>query len=279
MIEKIFIPTIKRPHKQFTFENLPPELQSRVIMVIDPSEASQYKYDCEYLHLPDHILGSWTQLAQTRKFIHEKASGIKYAMIDDDLIVVKRNAKYWTGVSDMEKSKRIATQEEILRLFETASMWLDQGDIGIVGLSDGMAPPAAKEYLDTKGVFAYLFCDGKKLDRIVNDLDTSIRVAEDVQFMFECLDAGINTRMSNEFLYTNKSATKELESSRPIWEDMFDEMPKCHFQTDEHYEALAHIQRSFPHAIELFTTPDGQRKNRKSWKKAYRPRRGLQDFL
>ena len=138
MIEKIFIPTIRRADKQFTFDDLPKELQDKVVMVVDPTERSMYNYPCEYLELPKEIIGQWTQLAQTRKFIHQYAGTIKYAMIDDDLLVYKRNQKYFTNNSDMETSKRKATPEEILRLFDTASKWLDEEDIGIVGLSDGM---------------------------------------------------------------------------------------------------------------------------------------------
>jgi hypothetical protein len=270
VIERIYIPTIRRANKQFTFEDLPKELQQKVVMVIDSSERSQYEYPCEYLELPKEIIGQWTQLSQTRKFIHHHAGNIKYAMIDDDLIVYKRNRKYFTNVSDMDKSKRKATQEEILRLFESASTWLDEEDIGIVGLSDGMVPPAATEYSDTKGVFGYLFFDGKKLSKVIEKMDTSIRVAEDLLFLFECLYNGINTRMSNEFLYINKSASEELKGKRPIWEEMQDSSTKSVFQLGEHYDALRYIQQKFPDGITIFEE-DGIMKNVKHWKKVYRP--------
>lgn len=270
MIEKIFIPTIRRADKQTTYENLPEKLQSRVTMVIDPSERHLYSYPCHYLELPKDIIGQWTQLAKTRKFIHEYAGKIKYAMIDDDLIVMKRNSKYWTGVSDMETSKRLATKDEILRMFDTASTWLDEEDIGIVGLSDNMLPPLNTEYADTKGVFGFLFLDGRMLSEIASDLDTSVRISEDVLFLFECLSKGINTRIMNEFLYSNKSLTAEFRNKRPAWEDLFEnEMPKDYFQTKEHYDALRYIQKMFPEGITIFEE-DGRMKNVKHWKKLYK---------
>ena len=116
MIERIYIPTVRRANNQITYNNLPEELQKRVIMVVDPNERNQYTYDCEYLEVPEEFLGTWTQLAQTRKFIHKHAGPIKYCVADDDIIIRKRNSKYWSDISDMEKSKRDATQEEILRL-------------------------------------------------------------------------------------------------------------------------------------------------------------------
>lgn len=256
---------------QITFDNLPASLQEKVILVIDPSERDLYKQNVKFLDLPKEIIGSWTQLAETRKFIHKHAGTKKYAMIDDDLILGKRNAKYWTGISDTEKSKRPAEPCEILRLFEQADKWLDEEDIGIVGLSDAMVPPANTEYSDTKGVFGWIFLDGKKISKIINELDTPIRVAEDVLFLYECLSRGINTRMSNEFLYTNKSASAELKDKRPVWEDMFKEMPKDYFQTDEHYEALNVIKKRFPDAITIYEE-DGRMKNTKHWKKAYKPK-------
>jgi hypothetical protein len=269
VIDKIYIPTIHRADNQFTFDDLPKELQDKVVMVVDPAERSMYNYSCGYLELPKEIIGQWTQLAQTRKFIHQHAGNIKYAMIDDDLLVYKRNQKYFTDNSDMETSKRKATSEEILRLFETASQWLDEDDIGIVGLSDGMVPPADTEYVDTKGVFGYLFFDGKKISKIVNDMDTSIRVAEDLLFLFECLSNGINTRMSNEFLYVNKSATDELKNKRPIWEGLFETMPKDYFQTKEHYEALQYILKKYPLGITIFEE-NGIMKNVKHYRRIYK---------
>lgn len=271
MIERIYIPTIRRFDKQFTFENLPKEFQQKVIMVVEPAERKLYKYDCEYLELPNEIVGSWTQLSQTRKFIHQHAGKIKYAMIDDDLIVYKRNQKYFNEVSDMDVSKRKATPEEIIRLFTQASDWLDESDIGVVGLSESWQPPANTKYSDTKGVYGFLFIDGKKTSKIIDKLDISTRVAEDLLFLFECLSNGINTRVANEFLHINKSESKELKGTRPIWEEISDPSSKNIFQAKEHYDILYYIQKKFPEGITIFEK-DGIMKNVKHWKKVYKPK-------
>ena len=271
MIERIYIPTIRRFDKQLTFENLPKEFQQKVIMVVEPAERQLYKYDCKYLELPNEIVGSWTQLSQTRKFIHQHADKIKYAMIDDDLIVYKRNQKYFNEVSDMDVSKRKATSEEVTRLFTQASDWLDEPDIGVVGLSDAYQPPANTKYSDTKGAFQFVFIDGKKISKIIDKLDTSTRVAEDLLFLFECLSNGINIRITNEFLHINKSESKEFKGKRPIWEEISDSASENVFQSKEHYDTLYYIQKKFPEGITIFEK-DGIMKHVKHWKKVYKPK-------
>jgi len=272
MIERIYIPTVRRTDKQITFENLPDELKSKVIMVVEPSERPLYKYNCDYLVLPEKIVGTWTQLATTRYLIHKHAGSIRYVVADDDVIIKRRNAKYWTGVSNMERSKRNATPEEILEMFSTFDSWLNERNIGIVGPSNSEAPPPSTEYSDTKGVFTFVTIDGAMLSQVIDSMDiTSIRVAEDVLFIFECLARGINTRLSTEWIMDNRSLnTQELKNTRAVWEEMYgaDNQPEDHFQTDEHYKALAYIQSKFPHAMKIYEK-DGRRKNTKYWKKAY----------
>ena len=121
MIEKIYIPTVRRAKNQITFNNLPDELKKRVIMVVESGERHLYNYDCEYLEIPEEIVGKWTQLAETRKLIHKHAGNIKYAMIDDDIVINRRNTKYWTGISNMDKSRRKATKDEISLMYEQVS--------------------------------------------------------------------------------------------------------------------------------------------------------------
>ena len=271
MIDRIYIPTIRRADNQITFESLPKTLQEKVVMVVEPGERHLYNYDCEYLELPEDIVGDWYQLARTRHFIHEHAGSIKYCVSDDDLTILRRNSKYWTDKSNMNTSRREATPAEILLAFDKFSDWLDEEDIGIVGLSTGEAPPADKEYVDTKGVFGMIFIDGRMLAQHLDDMDiTAIRVAEDVLFIYECLSRGINTRQSTEWMYANGSLKKDMQSTRVIWTDMHKVQPKDHFQTDEHYGALAYIQHKFPEGIKIYEK-DGKRKNTKYWKKVYKP--------
>ena len=271
MIEKIYIPTAKRENNQITYENMPEELQKRVIMVLRPEDRPLYKYDCEYLVVPDEMVGTWTELAQTRKLIHKHAGAIKYAMIDDDIVINRRNAKYWTGVSNMNKSRRKATKEEISLMYEQVSKWLDEPDIGIVGLSAPDVPPSDKEYHDTTNVNTYCFYDGRMISKVIDEMDiTSVRVSEDMLFLYEALSRGINSRKSEEWVFDNRSQVdKNLQDTRIVWKGMFDETPEDYFQTDEHYDCMRYIQKKYPHGVKIFEK-DGKMKNVKYLKQVYK---------
>ncbi len=276
MIERIYIPTVRRTDNQITFNNLPEELKKRVIMVVEPGERHLYNYECEYLLVPEKLVGTWTQLAETRLMIHKHAGAIKYAVLDDDVIIKRRNAKYWTGKSNMEKSKRFATSEEISDMFEIVSKWLDEESIGVVGISDAGTPPADTVYTDTMPVYTYLFYDGKMLSKVIDEMDiTTLRIAEDLLFLFEALSRGINTRKSNEFMYDNRSMVdKNLAESREVWTGMFknkEDRPDNYYQSDEHYKSLKYIQKKYPHIIKIFKDENGKKKNRIAWKKIYKP--------
>ena len=264
MIERIYIPTVRRADNQITYNSLPDELKKRVIMVVEPGERHLYNYDCEYLEIPEKLVGTWTQLAETRLFIHKHAGAIKYCVADDDIIIGRRNAKYWTGKSNMEKSRRRAKPEEILKAFDTMDKWLDEPDIGIAGFSHSVFSPANTEYVDTKSITNIVMIDGRMLSKEIDDMDiTSIRVSEDILFLFECLSRGINTRQSTEWLVANVSmCSNKLKNTRLVWEGMYEgEQPEDYWQTDEHYDALKYIQKKFPHGIKLFEK-DGRRKER-----------------
>jgi len=271
MIEKIYIPTAKRENNQITYENMPEELQKRVIMVLRPEDRPLYKYDCEYLVVPDEMVGTWTELAQTRKLIHKHAGAIKYAMIDDDIVINRRNAKYWTGVSNMDKSRRKATKEEISLMYEQVSKWLDEPDIGIVGLSAPDVPPSDSEYHDTTNVNTYCFYDGRMISKVIDEMDiTSVRVSEDMLFLYEALSRGINSRKSEEWVFDNRSQVdKNLQDTRIVWKGMFDETPEDYFQTDEHYDCMRYIQKKYPHGVKIFEK-DGKMKNIKYLKQVYK---------
>ena len=115
MIDKIYIPTACRVDNQVTYNNLPRELQEKVVFVVQEWERDQYNYDAEYLVLqPDIKIGTKNALSRTRKVIYETAKNERYAMLDDDLHFKRRNSKYWNGVSNMEKSSRVCTEDDVL---------------------------------------------------------------------------------------------------------------------------------------------------------------------
>jgi len=229
-------------------------------------------------------VGTYTELAQTREFIHKHAGAIKYAMVDDDIIIKRRNAKYWTGKSNMEKSRRTATTEEISEMYEIVDKWLDESDIGIVGLSWPDEPPGNKLYRDTTNVNTYVFYDGRMISEVINEMDiSSVRVSEDMLFLYEALSRGINSRKSEEWMFDNRSQVdKDLQDSRIVWKGMFEgkDTPEDYFQTDEHYDCMKYIQKKFPHGVKIFEK-DGKMKNVKYWKKVYKPKNSntLEGFM
>ena len=275
MIERIYIPTVRRADSQITYNNLPKELQKRVIMVIEPGERHLYNYDCEYLEIPEEIVGTWTQLAQTRLFIHKHAGPIKYCVADDDIKIKRRNAKYWTGVSSFDKSKKNADDDDVLSMFLRFDEWLDEESIGVIGLSDAGAPPPDVEYKDTSPVYSFVFYDGRMLSKVIDDMDLcSLRIAEDVLFLFEALSRGINTRKSTEWIFDNRSMSdKNLQESRVVWTEMYgdeEETPTDYYKSQEHHDAMLYIQKKYPHAVKAYKK-DGNFYVNRYWKKVYKP--------
>jgi len=273
MIEKIYIPTVRRVDNQITYNNLPNNLKERVVMVVEPSERHLYTYDCDYLEIPEELVGTWTQLAETRLLIHKHAGKIKYCVADDDLIIIRRNSKYWGENSNMERSKETATSKDINEMFLIFDDWLDEPDIGIVALSDNYTPPANTKYSDCVGGISINFIDGIMLSKIINDIDiTSIRVSEDILFLFECLARGINVRKSNEWLIDNRSQNqKDLSDSRIVWTEMYDnvENPKNFGMGEENIKSMKYIQNKYPNGITIIEK-DGRIIFKKHWKNVYK---------
>ena len=288
MIERIYIPTVRRADNQITYDNLPDELKERVIMIVEPDERSLYNYPCDYLEIPQKLVGTWTQLAETRLFIHKHAGAIKYCIADDDIIIGRRNAKTWTGESNMEKSRRVATKEEVSTAFEIMDKWLDEKDIGITGFSNSGQPPPNTEYLDTVGCFSIIMVDGRMVSKIIDDINvTELRTGEDILFLFECLSRGINTRLSIEWLHDNKSMSsyKTMKDSRIVWTEMYakdEEIPSMEeiYQNDHNQKAVEHIQKRFPMGIKIYEK-NGVKKHTRYWKRVYKPatESSLESFL
>ena len=142
MIDKIFIPTVCRAENQITYDALPPELKEKVVFVVQAWERDQYKYDNEYLVLPEWLtLDSKNPISNTRQIIYEAGVDCKYAMLDDDLIFRRRNHKYWTGESNMEKSQRVCTEDDVREMFQRFDEWTDLPDVSFVGPGHLQHPP------------------------------------------------------------------------------------------------------------------------------------------
>ena len=72
-----------RANNQITYDSLPKSYQKKVILVVPESERKLYKYDTNYLTVPDNIKG----IAETRKYICEDAGEIRFSMVDDDVVL------------------------------------------------------------------------------------------------------------------------------------------------------------------------------------------------
>ena len=270
MIEKIFIPTVNRVDNQITYNNLPLELRKKVTMVVQEWERNKYQYDCEYLVLPPEInLKDYYCLPKTRKLIYEAGKNIKYAVIDDDLIFKRRNSKYWCNTSNMEKSKKDCTEDDIIEMFELYDSWLDEDEVTVCGCSRNENPPRGIYYVNNSSLGGALWINGPDFKDILSSLDlTSIKVTEDAWFLLSLLTRGYGNRVSQEFMICNRSVnTKKLKSA--CWDE------QTYENTLKDHEKLATM---FPGIFEILYDKNGNRvkggfrnygKTKTYWSKAY----------
>tara|TARA_R110000796_G_scaffold39938_1_gene99190 strand:- start:338 stop:1198 length:861 start_codon:yes stop_codon:yes gene_type:complete len=275
MIEKIFIPTVNRPDSQLTYNNLPDALKKITVMVVQAWERDQYDYPCEYLVLPDtdeYHFDHYYCLPKTRKFIYETGQDMKYAVLDDDLVFIRRNAKYWTGISNMEMSKKTSTEEDILEMFEKFSGWLDLDTVTICGCGPSALPPIPIEYRNNSFLYCGLWINGSDFKHELHELDlTSIKIAEDVFFLLQMLDKGYGNRQSNEFAFLNSSVHKKDYGSTCWDKQSFDDTHKDH----------KYIEQRFPNTFNVLYDENGERtkggfrdygRTKVKWGKTFKPR-------
>ena len=135
-MDRIFIPTVNRVKQQTTFEGLPKSLQKKVTLVVQHWERSQYKYDCDYLVLPKNLhYSDHLCLSKSRKIIYEEGRKLKYCVLDDDLTFHRRNQRRFDLPSDMEKSGRKCTDDDLILMFDTFNKWLDDPTVTFCGWS------------------------------------------------------------------------------------------------------------------------------------------------
>ena len=271
MIKKIFIPTVDRATNQITYNNLPPELQQRVVMVVQAWERPQYNYPCEYLVLPEEInVDDYYCLPKTRKIIYEAGQNMKYAVLDDDVTFGRRNAKYWTNQSNMEKSKRPATAADVLEMFDLYSKWLDLPTVTVCGCGHAENPPQGNEYSNNASLSSAFWINGNDFKDLLPELElTRTKVAEDTVFLLSLLSRGYGNRVSQEFIFFNNSVhTKNMKST--IWDEQT-------FEATHQDHKI--IEQMFPEIYKILYNADGTRvqggfrnygKTRISYSKAYK---------
>ncbi len=220
MIERIFIPTVNRADNQITYDNLPDALKQRVTMVVQAWERDKYQYPCDYLVLPEEInLDDYYCLPKTRKIIYEAGQNMKYAVLDDDLTFGRRNAKYWTDESNMEMSKRKATEADVLEMFDLYSKWLDEPTVTVCGCGHAENPPQGNEYSNNASLSSAYWINGNDFKDLLPELElTRTKVAEDVVFLLSLLAHGYGNRVSQEFIFFNNSVHK-ADMTSTVWDE------------------------------------------------------------
>lgn len=251
MVEKIFIPTVNRVDTQIAYQNLPDELRSRVVMVVQAWERERYKYDCEYLVLPDteeYHFSDYYCLPKTRKYIYEHGKEMKYCVMDDDITFGRRNAKYFGEASNMEKSKRKSTNDDVLEMFALYDSWLDE--VTVCGCSHIENPPSNKKFRNNSSLGSVLWINGNHFKHILHELDiTSVRVMEDTCFLLSLLTRGYQNRVSEEFVFHNESV-KKANMNSTVWDNQtFEQTHKDH----------KYIQSLFPQVFKILYDADGNR--------------------
>lgn len=221
MIERIYIPTVNRPQNQITYDNLPIELKSKVTMVVQAWERSQYNYPCDYLVLPDteeYHYSHYYCLSKTRRYIYEHAKDTRYCMFDDDVTFGRRNTRYFGLQDNMPKSKRPATQDDIREMFALFDNWLDLPEVTVCGCSFNENPPGNKIYASNGSLSSALWINGPDFAGRLSEFElTKVRVMEDTCFLLSLLTRGYGNRVSQEFLFYNNSVLKRQMPST-VWD-------------------------------------------------------------
>lgn len=274
MIDRIFILTACRPTEQTTYQYLPAALKARVTFVVQAWERDQYHYDADYLVLPDTPEFHHTDpycIGRTRHYVYHAGHALKYCVFDDDLRFLRRNAKYYGNPSNMEKSKRLATDEDILELFATFDKWLDEPDVAVCGVGQVAAPPSGKRDQYNRTVNGAYWLNGPTFQDVLPQIDpTIVRTGSDDYFILSLLTNGYRTRVMDEFVFDNASVQRKLVSA--IWDK---QTPADTLADHQKMETL------FPGIYTVLYDEHGNRvsggyrnhgKRRIAWSKAYRPR-------
>jgi len=243
MIEKIFIPTVNRPNDQITYNGLPDELKKRVTLVVQEWEFEQYSYDCDYLVLPKEFnTREHLTLAKTRHLIHKAGTSMKYCMVDDDMVIHRRNAKYFKKEPNMEMSKRIATGEDILEMFELFDEWLDEPTVSFCGPSFIAIAPKGHTYETNVGMTSFVCFNGNDFSKDLDNLPTTVvRYSEDTLFYLSLLSRGYGNRKSTIFSVDNMSLSGKLPDT--VWlnseyEDVWADHKKIEEYFPEYFKIL-----------------------------------------
>jgi len=179
------IPTLGRLHNQITYNNMPESVQKRTHFVVQSHEADEaiHLFGAESVRiLPPSI----NRIGPTRQWIWEEYRGTDHAVFDDDIKVTHRG----TG-------KYVLSAEEDWKLLEsTVDSW-HKSDRPICSLGTTWAPPPPDPFSDNGRIMTNWWFSAN----LTHPLDwTRVPAGEDLDVVLQTLTAGIQNRISYDFL-------------------------------------------------------------------------------
>jgi len=221
-IETLYIPTLGRSDNQITYSNIPDSWKSKVIFVIQESEANFEFFKNKNTLVTPNSIG----IAKTREIIAKHASKIKFGVLDDDLSFLSRINK----ISKIDDS----SFDAMMTIF---SSWLDESDVICCGMSPTWSPPLAKDFTDCTTLLCNCFLDGRKFS--LETLDwTSIPISEDIHILMQLLSLGYKNRVS--YLYSFDSGKLQMAGGCSSYRTL-----------DLHNSSLLQLKKKYPKYIKL----------------------------
>jgi len=195
-IDTIYIPTFKRHDKQIFFESLPDRLKDKVIFVIQKQE--EHLFSDKNTLVVDNNIG----IAKTREIIYKTAGKKRYLVVDDDVLLYRRNAKYFGKPSNMEGAKRPILDNEWNELLQRLNDQHDSNHI-LCGFKFSLIIPRRNQPIfNNSAIFAIFSIDGEQLSKIIDEIDFNyVPIQEDIYFNLELLTRGYPNAIMEEFCY------------------------------------------------------------------------------
>lgn len=284
MIERIYIPTYRRPDAQLTWNALPPSWREKTYLVVDrEDEEVLNKKGFQTLYCP--VQGPPPPggelrkhaMSGTRQWIAEHGEGVKYAVFDDDIVdFVHTRRPSEPDSQDLVNRIYNGEEEEFAKSFGLMSEWLDEYCTAAFEVT--WNPP-----LDSDSHICFRqtvnhFYNGKTfpLDKIDY---TYLECAQDYYVLLQLLTNGYQNRVS--LRYRIRPALTQAKGGCEAYRTI-----------EKHNNAMEKLQAAYPDFVSLRTKEvkngawKGTPKHAANiqWKKAYKSSQkeetaSLEDFF
>lgn len=184
MIDRIYIPTLGRPHTQITYDGLPDFVKEITYLVVQPHEKDLHG-DKKVIVLPKSIKG----IHKTREWIYNQAMGTIWGMYDDDLVFLTRQGS----------KKTVMTAQEWKYMLETTNKFLTNRT-AFAGHRLSFLNPTDIDYMETGAVHCAFYFNG----HVVPKLTWPIPLAEDLHMVLSLLEMGYNNIVWHKYSVENK---------------------------------------------------------------------------